>query len=401
MKLTKKNIIKCAIILTLICNTSFIKPIWFNIKPVWIKRTALFAAGSGFVGFCLWKLYTHKNDNHLGENLLRLSSKFNILFMVRHLVETKFVNVHCVDSNGRTTRHLITPPHVLPANAHKFNAVRDYLQTKENEHQNLIDRVDTLKQDLDNNQETADQEIVDNAPARLQEIKDLIQNREIPGYAKQLVIPKILELHKDYPAIVTKEDMLSLCQHIAFNYSFVNDQQFRPVLDFALNNNIRDIHGKTVFKAASTYGQKDNVLKLLETRRPLYTSNNLFKHWLGEKPEPKKRWFFHNAVQKTKSFFCNIKNKVFGETRATGTQNQRAYDAKKDYTSTLDYLKTHGEKQQFRNMANTMIVMENMKKVKTPDVNMFTGEQNTMPDEIAAKIMGFAGTDFGKKVNFN
>jgi len=32
---------------------------------------------------------------------------------------------------------------------------------------------------------------------------------------------------------------------------------------------------------------------------------------------------------------------------------------------------------------------------------MYTAEQNTTPNEITAKITGYAGTDFGKKINFN
>ena len=79
--------------------------------------------------------------------------------------------------------------------------------------------------------------------------------------------------------------------------------------------------------------------------------------------------------------------------------DSKTYDAKKDYIQTLDMLKKNKKKKKLINYINTDIVKSDMKKVKVSGVNLLDGQQCTMPHEIAAKIMAYAGTNFGSKIN--
>jgi len=345
----------------------------------------------------------HFNGFYINNNRTSLHyiSDLRMLTVVKWMVEEKFANVMAVNGNGNTARV------ALPGWLLIYNRIRQYLQNKENEHQDLVARVNLLKNDLldDNDRpKIVRQEIIDGVPQRFQEIRALIGNPGIPGYAKQLVLPKLVTLHNAHNNLFAEDDIRALFDHVAFNYSFLNDQQFKPAVEFALDKNLQDIDGKTILEAAAVHGD-DVIATIFETRGQFYNREGLFDDWLAERPDatvPRGwRGWIGNAFYATKGFFANLKNKFFGRRRPNlhNREEDRPYNAEQDFANALDYAKKKKNKKKFRDLANAAIVMDDLKQ----DIEIESESGSyvvNLPNELAAKIIKYAGADFGDKINF-
>jgi len=183
------------------------------------------------------------------------------------------------------------------------------------------------------------------------------------------------------------EDMRQFYAHIAFNHSFIRDAQFRPAVEFALSNhdevqvvgdverrvsvenNFRDIDGRSIMDAIVAYDGDQNYMGYIFENRPqLFGENNA--------PE--------NAQE---------------------NGNNLVIDGLKDgFANGLENLKRKNDKKKYRDLANTSIILGDLKKeIKVPDENGVL-KAYTLPQggELGGLIMGFAGTDdFGNKIYGN
>jgi len=305
--------------------------------------------------------------------------------LIKWLIEEKFANVQALDNHRFTPKGRTHQPfYLIDANIHE---IRQYLQIKENQQQDLIDKVDALKKSLDENS----QEIT-NAPEAFEEITHLIRNPEIPGYAKMLVLPKIIQLWQEHKTtcrqhnICTRDDITSLYQYIEFNRSFLSEQQFKPAVTFAQENNILDMKKKSTFEAIAENGTNKKFRKTLsntlETTPDIYEKNYILKNWLANQPNPaKKISFFNRIFAKTSSFFTGLKNRLFGTlVPITRTPNINEY-----YMLALDNAKQKKDKKRFRELVNPLIMKSYLRKANLPYV-------------LVGRIMSYAGTDFGNKL---
>ena len=155
-------------------------------------------------------------DNDLGvnENLLDNGVNYKSLHnvcvygqdrmfeVVRWLIQDKFANVSELDNN-LTARQIS-----LDVDAGNFPAtyfqplnynnpfvgtagIVAFLQDMENRQQDLVARVNTLQANLADNLEP------DVLQRGAQEIRDRMLDRQVPGYAKQLAMSKLVEMHRN------------------------------------------------------------------------------------------------------------------------------------------------------------------------------------------------------------
>jgi len=288
--------------------------------------------------------------------------------LIRWMVQERFANVNEVDV---VTGH--TPRQALLAMGLQ-NRVCDYLQDMEGRQQDLEARVANLADDF--GKDRVDTPVL---IGRFEEIKMLIESKETPGYAKQLAIPKLVRLHNRFAEVVSKDDLKGLYKHIAFNKTFLHRPVFVDAVRFAMQERLRDIDGKTVLVASAMCDElPGNTQRLIEENDSLYTREGLLKDWLATRPEPG-TW---------KGFFAGLKKKIFGEKAA----NHDTYDdAKQDFIEALNTAKKHGKKKTFRDLANLSTAMDYLKEIETKD------QGKTLPAEVAAQIVGFAGGDIGRE----
>jgi len=309
------------------------------------------------------------------------------LTLAKWMVEEKFANITAVDATGLTPRQTISAPYVAGAFAAGFNDIRQYLQDKEHQQQDLVDRVNTLKNHLDNN---PTQEIINNLRISFQDIANIISDPETPGYAKMLVLPQLIQLWTDHNAvcrqnnICTHDDIISLYQFIEFNHSFLHEQAFRPAVAFAHRHKILDMKGNSLFETTIQHGTDERfsatISHTLATTPGLYRTDNVLRSWLAKQPTPtKKTGFLRNIFTKAISLFTRLQNNFIA------TPNNKKRNITQQYTQALDDAKQNKNKKRFRGLINPLIVNSHLR-------------QTNLPDELAGHIMGYAGTDFGNRL---
>jgi hypothetical protein len=95
----------------------------------------------------------------------------------------------------------------------------------------------------------------------LDKIKKLIGGKQVPGFAKQLIMPDLIIIHEKFKEFISDNDIADFYKHIAFNYTFLNDDRFVKAVEFAKNKDIKDIYGRTVVQAREVYKEGNKDLK--------------------------------------------------------------------------------------------------------------------------------------------
>ena len=264
------------------------------------------------------------------------------------------------------------------------------LQRKAEIHNQVVATVAELTTLLDQvDQEDNDQQVQE----KLQNIKKLINSKATPGFSKQLVLSDLVSLHKQYPRVITEKNIKQFYKKVAFNYTFLEDNRFRGARDFAKNNNIRDIFGRTILQSCGKHGI-ETQLNVISEKGYFYGTKNIFRSFnakvlnrnLLSKAVYMLKSLGKTIAKTTKKIVNNAKNIILRKTPYI------KYDGEQDILNTLSEAKKSRNKKVFRNIANTFLVMDNLKKIR------FDKENHTLPDEIAAEIINFSGTDFGMKL---
>ena len=305
------------------------------------------------------------------------------LNLARWLIEEKFANVQAIDNNARTPRISITQLAAPLWLANYYAPISQYLEEKENQQQDLITLVNFLQTSLENHGDNNNNEILKLSKKYgksrvlkviFENIATLIKDKTVPGYAKMLVLPKLVQLWKDHGNICSLNDIESFYQYIVFNRPFLEQPQFRTAIDFVQKqrHNILDMNGKTLFEAQAEHGTKNTfeqaVSNALETKGELYNNNNVLKNWLAEQPTPVEQ-----------------------------SEPDRNRTMTEQYEQALRTAKRKNNKKRFRELLNPLLVKRELRKIKIPSKAKKESQQ-LLPNELVGRIMGYAGTDFGDKL---
>jgi len=315
--------------------------------------------------------------------------------LIKWMIDEQFANVSALNNNDATTHQLLNPAvgaaGLIPGMYDILLEAIQYLQDKENAQQDLVNRVDALKNRLDNNpsQATIDNlpeeeqrfansvKNIDNAPNAFKEIKQLIRSRTVPGYAKMLVLPKLVDLLKDHRTvclknnICTEDNITSFYQHIIFNEQFLTELEFRPAVEFARAQNIQDMNDETIFEASIENGTNDTSYKAIsltmETTPRLYQINKESLITLLEEEQPTGKKIIRRKAEQ--------------------------------YIQSLHNAREKRNKKKFRDLANPLIVAYELGKIVPENRGLDQVNQNiSLPQEVVGRIMSYAGGDFGNKL---
>ena len=274
----------------------------------------------------------------------------SMLPIVKWMVEQKYANIFVPDNRNRIPRQVAS------------RQISDYLLDMENKHYDLSAKVIDLDNHLVQGNYLDIQEVKD----EFEKIKQCIIAEGVTGYTKQFVMPSLVKLCKNYPNIVSKDDLKELYKHIAFNYAFLHRKEWSEAVRFAIQEHLVDKNDRTVLVAYAVHSGSDNCQRyLFEKNWQFYRQERLFKDWLVEQSNPG-GW--------SRMFTCFKRDR----------KSDEVYDIKEDYKRALDVAKKHGKKSLFRELANRSAFMDNVKQI----------EQNALPGEVVANIVGFMGDDF-------
>ena len=95
----------------------------------------------------------------------------------------------------------------------------------------------------------------------LKKIKKLFYSKRTPGFAKQLIMPDLVLIHKNFSTFVTEKDIRAFYRYIAFNYTFLHDTRFLTAVEFAKSKDFKDIRGRTIQEAEQVYKEENKGIK--------------------------------------------------------------------------------------------------------------------------------------------
>jgi len=203
-----------------------------------------------------------------------------------------------------------------------------------------------LEQKIDGNKDH-----VESIPTEsINTIDSLMLDVRTPTFAKQLPLVYLLKYHTFFPDKITKSMLLSYYKKIIFNNRFFNDNTFEPVMEFALQENAQDKHGRSVLVATlfdSSNTKRDKVIsKVVEMTDP----NSSLRTYLAQE------------------------------------QNEKD-DAPNSFIKTLRFAKKREDKQLFKIVMNSGLCSHYLQCVEYGSKE----DKKTLPPEIAAKIMSYMG----------
>jgi len=347
-------------------------------------------------------VFGESDRNREGWRPLHIAAYWGNLNIVRWLIEEKFADVRVLDARGRDASFHANGSWARVGGAptsniffgSDFDKTRSYLQEAQNKHQELVNKVAELRgldeRVLDRESEAVEQEV----ERRMHEIKNLMQDRKTPGYAKQLVMSDLVRLHQQYPLVITQEDILGFYKKIAFNYVFLRDDQFRGAIEFAFRYNITDRDGNTVLQASSKYGMdSERLANMMLQKGDFYRRENMFRNYLSQTSTPNRGVW--GKVASTPHVLVNSAKNMAARAKNIFSRKTEQYNSGQDVIRALNNAKKQGNKKNFRDLANMSLVMDDLKKIEVD------GAGTTLPDELVAKIIGYSPNDFGNKINYS
>ena len=318
------------------------------------------AINSGYVDLIKQVLESYQNINmhfpDTGNTPLHTITASTLLTwkrneLIKWMVEEKFADVTAINNTGETPRQ---------SAFYQYQLGR--LQNKETAHALLVTQVEQIKQLAKENQDSYQ---------NLLNVKNLIQSHRVPGYTKMLVLPKIIELLKENQNFYTDDEIAYFYQQIEFNLPFLEEEQFRPAVEYARIRNIKDKNDNFVFEGEIN-ASPTKLSNTLEKTPQLYRINKetlkkLLRKENIEFPSEKAK---NKTVQKTAEYFKAL------------------YNAREKRN-----------KKKFLDLANPLIVARELGKIVPENKGLDQVNQNvSLPQEVVGIIMGYAGGDFGDKL---
>lgn len=195
--------------------------------------------------------------------------------IVKWLIEEMFVDPNAIDSNGVSAsqvfrkevsdskkKGVIVGENLDSSRDILFGEANGFLVECRIELQrDLLDKVANLENVLRRNKEIEKSLMSRLVKEKLSGIRKSIEAKEVPGFAKQLIIPELIKISKKFPDFVSENYIVWFYRYIAFNYTFLNDKKFVPAVEFAKNLEIKDMYGRTIDQAGEVYRQENKGIK--------------------------------------------------------------------------------------------------------------------------------------------
>jgi len=89
------------------------------------------------------------------------------------------------------------------------------------------------------------------------ELIKLIKHEKTPAYEKQTAVLFLFNLYNC--SIVSSEDIREYIEQLPFNYRFFNEEEFRKIVSYALEHNLKDVHGRSVLCASAAFSKDGNI----------------------------------------------------------------------------------------------------------------------------------------------
>jgi len=293
--------------------------------------------------------------------------------VVKWMVQDKFADVNKSANGGAIPRESLG---FWLINCDK---TRRYLNDMENKHNDLVARVINLSNDL----KQKNYEDIQKMKHNFEEIKKIMASKDMPGYAKQQVMPELVRINVNFANVVSNDDLEDLYKHIEFNYSFLNDPLFTDAVKFAIqflrdDKLVRDIQNRTVWASAIIHGIDDRYHEDMFENDYFYEQSGLFKAWLERRSTPGTwNWVFDSE---------SIPNDDDASDQGTsGFKRKRML--KKEIIEGFSIAKKLGKKKPFRDFANRLTVAD--------DLN------TKLPGELVAKVLMCRDDIFGEQARVN